>query len=148
MQKITKSVAETKKFAETLAKKCRGGEIYALIGTLGSGKTAFTQGFARGLGIRRHIPSPTFTLLNLYPIARRGRLAYFCHVDLYRLRHITELSEIGLSEWLGRADTVTVIEWADRMSQSLRHASHISIQFRVRSESSRTLLLQRHHARA
>lgn len=83
----------------------------ALNGMLGSGKTCFTQGIARGLGVPSgmHVTSPTFTVMNEY----EGRLPLF-HVDLYRVKNLFELEEIGLEDVLGRVG-VAVIEWADKL---------------------------------
>lgn len=118
MKVITNSPQETTKLGLTLAKKYQTGHLFALTGDLGGGKTCFTQGFARGLGIKKTINSPTFILMKVHRL-KRGQLRYFCHVDAYRLHGQKEILEIGLHEYLGRRDTVVVIEWADRIKKLL-----------------------------
>jgi tRNA threonylcarbamoyladenosine biosynthesis protein TsaE len=94
-----------------LGAECRAGDVIALVGDLGAGKTVLAQGFARGLGVPEDVPitSPTFTLVNQY---EHGRLLLH-HVDLYRLEREAELEHLGLWE-LYRGDGVVVVEWFDR----------------------------------
>ena len=90
------------------------GTVYALIGDLGTGKTTLTKSIAEGLGIERHITSPTFTIVQEY---REGRLPLF-HFDVYRLRNAEDLFEIGADEYFyGRG--VCVVEWADLVMEAL-----------------------------
>ena len=114
MKIISKSEAETKKLGLTLAKKTHSGTIFALIGNLGTGKTCFTKGFAKGLSIRSSIASPTFILLKHYAVKRRT-IKNFCHVDVFRLNKTQDVIELGLLEYLERKDTITIIEWADKL---------------------------------
>jgi tRNA threonylcarbamoyladenosine biosynthesis protein TsaE len=108
---VTTSVGETEGLAETLAASLRGGEVVLLSGELGSGKTAFVRGLARGLGIDPdEVASPTFVLLTSYP----GRLRLH-HADLYRLAGNGDDLELGLEELPGPAG-VLAIEWAERLS--------------------------------
>jgi tRNA threonylcarbamoyladenosine biosynthesis protein TsaE len=93
---------------ETLGRSLGAGDVVALYGELGAGKTCFVQGLARGLGVASHATSPTFVLVNEY----RGRLPVH-HVDAYRTASFTELIELGLLDLMG-GDGVTVIEWADK----------------------------------
>lgn len=119
------SSAETKKFAEALARKAlrtkqkgRGALVFALYGNLGSGKTTFVQGFFRGLGIRRRATSPTFVLFRRSAV--RGahyRNAY--HVDAYRLRGPRELMRLGFKEILNDSGNIVLVEWADRVARAL-----------------------------
>ncbi len=96
-----------------LAEGLEPGDIVALTGELGAGKTCFTQGLARGLGVAGHAVSPTFALVNEY----RGRVPVH-HVDAYRTSSLTELLDLGLEE-LFDGDGVTVVEWADKLSPLL-----------------------------
>ncbi|MBR4623016.1 MAG: tRNA (adenosine(37)-N6)-threonylcarbamoyltransferase complex ATPase subunit type 1 TsaE [Clostridia bacterium] len=98
---------ETENAGYELGKTLRGGDIVALNGDLGTGKTVFTRGIARALGISAPIQSPTFTIVREY----RGELR-LCHFDLYRMTEAEELYEIGFDDYLDD-DTVAVIEWAD-----------------------------------
>lgn len=123
----SKSPKQTTNLGLKLAKKSKAGDIYSLIGDLGGGKTHFTKGFAKGLGLKVTINSPSFILMKVYNIKNR-RAKYFCHVDAYRLKRPEEIIEIGLEEYLGREDTIVVIEWADKIKEILNsYKQHIII---------------------
>lgn len=110
---ISYNQAQTEDIGARLAQALTGGEVLALYGGLGAGKTAFTRGLARGLGIARPVTSPTFTLLHQY----KGRLA-LSHFDVYRLSSVEEAEDIGIDEIM-QADGVTVIEWPERVEELL-----------------------------
>jgi tRNA threonylcarbamoyladenosine biosynthesis protein TsaE len=110
----SKSVDETREVASALAELARPGDLLLLAGELGAGKTAFAQGFGRGLGIEARITSPTFTLANEH---RGGRLMLH-HLDVYRLDQISEMHDIGLPELLDEGG-VTLIEWGDAIAPAL-----------------------------
>ena len=99
---------ETAAAGESLGRTLRPGDVVALYGELGSGKTCLVQGLARGLGVSTGATSPTFVLVNEY----RGRLPVH-HVDAYRTSSLTELMDLGLLDLMG-AEGVTLVEWADR----------------------------------
>jgi tRNA threonylcarbamoyladenosine biosynthesis protein TsaE len=106
-----------------LAKLLRAGDLVMLTGELGAGKTCFTQGLARGLGVKGRAVSPTFVLINEY----RGRLPVH-HVDAYRTGSMTELLDLGLDE-LFSGDGVTIVEWADKLLPLLpTHTVHVHIE--------------------
>src|ERR671918_3199262 len=109
----THSPEETEALGARLAERLRPGDVVALTGELGAGKTCFTQGLARGLGVSGRAVSPTFVLINEY----RGRLPVH-HVDAYRTSSLTELLDLGLDE-LFSGDGVTVVEWADKLTPLL-----------------------------
>jgi len=109
MEFLTHSVAETRSLAKQLADKLKPGNIVALGGDLGMGKTAFTAGLAAGLGVTDRVTSPTFTIVNEY---EGGRLPLF-HFDLYRLEHADELFDIGWEDYLFR-NGVCAVEWSER----------------------------------
>jgi tRNA threonylcarbamoyladenosine biosynthesis protein TsaE len=111
----TASVEETRDLAAALAELARPGDLLLLVGDLGAGKTAFTQGFGRGLGIDQQITSPTFALSQSYT----GRLDLY-HLDVYRLEQVAETMDLGLSELLDEG-AVTVIEWGDAIAPALPH---------------------------
>lgn len=124
MELTTNSSHETQRFGENFAKKLRGGEVLALVGELGSGKTTFVQGLARGLGIKQRIISPTFIIMRQYQIpASHLKLptSSFYHVDLYRLEDnlVNEIKNLGLYEVWGRPDTIVAIEWAEKIRDLL-----------------------------
>lgn len=115
----TKTPKETAKIAAALAKTMKGGEVLALIGNLGAGKTTFAQAFAKALGVKERVASPTFIFMHEHrlPSGVRGQgsaIRYFVHADAYR-GGVAELRSIGIQEYFGRPDVVVLIEWADRV---------------------------------
>lgn len=106
MEFILDSVDKTMKLGESLGKLAAAGDIICLNGELGSGKTHFVKGLARGLGITDYITSPTFTIVNEY----MGRLKLF-HFDVYRVDDPYEISAIGFDEYIF-SDAVSIIEWS------------------------------------
>ena len=134
IQITTHSVTETQKLGETLGAEIRQAIIIALTGDLGSGKTAFVQGLAKGLDVsaKYYITSPTFTLINEYP----GRHPLY-HVDLYRIEHAPELEEIGMDEIL-KKNAVIAIEWAERLSEETL-SSHLELRLKIISENTRRI---------
>lgn len=111
---ILRSVAETLAYGVRIGAGVRKGEVLALCGDLGAGKTHFTKGVAAGLGAPVSVTSPTFTLVHEY---RGGRLPLF-HFDFYRLESTEEALRLGLDEYLD-GDGVTIIEWADKFPRLL-----------------------------
>jgi tRNA threonylcarbamoyladenosine biosynthesis protein TsaE len=121
---FTASADETKQLAAAVAELARAGDLILLAGDLGAGKTAFTQGFGRALGVTDVITSPTFTLVNQY----QGRLALF-HLDVYRLDQVDEVLDLGLAEMLDEGG-VTVIEWGDTIIPALP-ADYLEVRLRL-----------------
>jgi tRNA threonylcarbamoyladenosine biosynthesis protein TsaE len=113
---VTTSVDETRGLAESLAPLARPGDVIVLAGDLGAGKTAFVQGFGRGLGVEGRITSPTFTLVHVYD---GGRLPVH-HLDVYRLGHLSEALDLGLAEMLDEGGVV-LVEWGDAITPMLPH---------------------------
>lgn len=113
MLETTASAAETKKLGEKFATRLEKGDAVLLTGEIGSGKTTFLQGLARGLGITGQITSPSFNIIKHHP----GDHVGLTHIDLYRLRDLSaEADSAGLLEALSDEKNVTVIEWADRLN--------------------------------
>ena len=139
---LSKSVAETDRLGRRIGRILQGGEIVALYGELGSGKTALVRGMAAGLGAPpQAVSSPTFVLIHEYH--GRVRLA---HADLYRLDSAAELPHIGLSDY-DDGCTVTVVEWADKAGRELP-ADRLEIHLRHRSPSVREIAFTPRGARA
>ena len=114
-KRIALSQAETE--AKKIAQKIKGGEIFALIGELGSGKTTFTKALGKELGIRQTISSPTFVMMQQFEIPKSKLFLY--HLDLYRTKNFKEVQSLGITEWWGHPQTITVIEWADKILNDL-----------------------------
>lgn len=110
----TTSVAETKQLGSALAELARPGDLLLLAGDLGAGKTAFAQGFGRGLGVTEPITSPTFTLAREY----QGSRLRFHHLDAYRMEAIEEVFDVGLPELLDD-DAVVLVEWGDAIAPAV-----------------------------
>ncbi len=110
----TRSAKETYDLGRRFGENASSGEIYALYGELGAGKTVFAQGFASGLNITEPVTSPTFTVLQVY---EGGRLTLY-HFDLYRVEDESEMDEIGFDEYV-YADGVALIEWPLRAGSLL-----------------------------
>ena len=114
MEYCSNSVAETEELGAQLAARLRPGDVVAYTGDLGAGKTAFTRGIARGLGIPERVTSPTFTIVNEY---EGGRLPLF-HFDLYRLGDPEELFDSGWEDYLARGG-VCAVEWSENVAGAL-----------------------------
>ncbi len=136
---ISHSEAQTRRLGARLAKLLSPGDVIALVGGLGAGKTRFAQGVGQGLGVTETIVSPTFTLVREY-YGPEIRLPLF-HVDLYRIENVAETLTFGLEEYL-YGDGVCLIEWADRVGSSQLPAGHLWIDFRYLDENKRGLLIQ------
>ncbi len=114
MEYRTHSESETEAVGEALATTLSPGTVIAFTGDLGAGKTAFTRGLARGLGIGERVTSPTFTIVNEY---EGGRLPLF-HFDMYRLESSEELFDIGWEDYLRRGG-VCAVEWSEKVADAL-----------------------------
>lgn len=116
MEKVieTYSAQETFEIGKRIGKNAGSGQVYALIGDLGVGKTVFTQGLAEGLGIAEPVSSPTFTILQVY---EEGRLPFY-HFDVYRIGDVEEMEEIGYEDCF-YGNGVSLVEWADLIEEIL-----------------------------
>lgn len=119
----THSDSQTYALAAEFARKLRGGEVVFLHGDLGSGKTTFVRGVAQALGFNEPVRSPSFTLVNRYPIDH-GNIKQILHVDLYRIDDPAQLAPLALEEELGRPDTVAFIEWPQNAKGLVAEPSH------------------------
>lgn len=123
MEYHTHSELETERVGEELAHSLAPGTVIAFTGDLGAGKTAFTRGLARGLGVADRVTSPTFTIVNEYA---GGRLPLF-HFDMYRLESSDELFDIGWEDYLRRGG-VCAVEWSEKVSDALEGAITIDVR--------------------
>lgn len=133
----SKSPRQTQKIATGLARKILKSRphgsaiVFALEGELGAGKTTFVKGFARALGVKSHITSPTFVLLKGYRLQVTG-YRFLYHIDAYRLKDYRDLIPLGIKEIMANPRNIVLIEWADRVKKILPrkyvkvHIDHLS----------------------
>ena len=113
------SLAEIPEAAKAYAKQIKGGEIFALFGDLGAGKTTFVRAVCKEIKLKNKITSPTFVIMNTYPVKHRGQHLMIFHLDLYRTKNFKEIAALGLTEFWGKSHTVTFIEWPDKIKKHL-----------------------------
>ncbi len=124
MKKIitTTSASQTQKIGEEFAKKIKAPAFVALFGDLGSGKTTFLQGFAKGLGVKEKILSPTFVILK--------RFGNFYHIDCYRINSENDLLELNFKEIISGSKNIVAVEWPDKIKKIIpKNAIHIKFEF-------------------
>ena len=135
MEWVTNSAQETERLGERLGEKLMPGTVIAYTGDLGAGKTAFTRGLARGLGVPYGVTSPTFTIVNEY---EGGRLPLF-HFDMYRLRSADDLFDIGWDDYLERGG-VCAVEWSENVDDAMENAVYVTIH--KTGETSRRIVIE------
>ncbi len=135
MTYITNSESETENLGARIARALPDGSVVAFYGELGSGKTAFVRGMARGMGIDAPVSSPTFTIVNEY----LGSRSLF-HFDMYRLGSAEELYDIGWEDYLGR-NGVCAVEWSENVSDAFE-GDEIVITFRKLGENAREITVE------
>ena len=122
MEYITNSPAETEAVGQALAQRLKPGTVIAYRGDLGAGKTAFTRGLARGLGVTDIVTSPTYTIVNEY---LSGKMPLF-HFDMYRLGSADDLWDIGWEDYLERGG-VCAVEWSENVDEAMEDPILITI---------------------
>jgi len=139
----TSSAEETIRLGQRLGARLHEGDVVALAGELGSGKTWFTKGLALGLGVPTDevVTSPSFALMNAY----EGRCMLF-HIDVYRLEALSDFLDAGLDEYL-HGNAVAVMEWADRWPEILPER-HLKVRIAIVNEHSREIRLSGRHPEA
>ncbi len=125
--------------AAKIAAKLKGGEILALIGDLGAGKTTFTQGLAKALGVKGRVNSPTFTVMKLYK-TKHQTIKNLVHIDAYRLSNSLDLEAIGWSDFHD-PKSVVVIEWADKIIDILPKQT-VWLKFAVKGANGRSITVK------
>jgi len=136
---ITHSDEETRALGRALSRLFSQGAVIALHGDLGAGKTTFTQGIADGLGISRHVTSPTFLIQKSYEVSE-SKMLY--HLDLYRLQNEKEAESIGIKELLTTPGQVVVIEWPEKIESLLPQDSY-HIYFTYQDDNQREIILKK-----
>lgn len=142
---ITRSAAETAALAKEIAAEVEAGGVLCLYGDLGSGKTTFTQGLAKALGIERNITSPTFIIMRTYELRNNEQKKLnkkLYHIDLYRLESEAEMEDIGLQDILEDPENIVVIEWAEKLG-SLLPEKRTDIHFEYVDEDQRHISIER-----
>jgi len=143
MKYITNSPTQAKKIGEKLAKEIlkkkpgNKGFIIGLVGELGSGKTTFLQGFAKGLGIKEKILSPTFVIMKRFKI-KDSRFKNFYHIDCYRIKEPKELLGLGFKEIISNPQNIVAIEWAGRIKKILPR-NILVIKFKFANKTTRKI---------
>ena len=140
MEVITTSAIQTKEFASKIAVKARPGDVYALIGDLGSGKTTFTRFFVEALGFESRVQSPTFVILRKYT-TNSGDIAVVNHFDLYRIQSIEEIVDLGFEELITERNSISIIEWPELILDKLPKNAKI-INFEYIGENERKITIQ------
>ena len=148
---ITNSPEQTKKIGKESAKeilkekssftkitKDKGAFVIALKGELGGGKTCFLQGFAKGLGIKDKILSPTFVILKKFKFAKGKKFQYFFHIDCYRIQKPKELLDLSFKEIISNPHNIIVIEWAERI-QNIMPKNSVWIKFEFINDRTRKI---------
>jgi len=138
MIRISKSVEETIEIGQHLAKRLKAGDVVALVGNLGAGKTVLTKGIARGLGVKnvRYVNSPSFVIIKEY----KAKIPLY-HFDVYRLNASSVLGSESYEEYF-YGDGVTVIEWADKIRKILPKG-YIEVKLSVAGEGKRKIEIKK-----
>ncbi len=146
LKKITNNPSQTKKLGEVLSKKIlkekKGtrAQVLALQGELGGGKTTFLQGFARGLGIKKRILSPTFVILKKFKI-QSPDFKFFYHIDCYRIKSVKEILDLGFRKIVSDSKNIVAIEWADNILKTLPKDT-IFITFTFNNKNKRNITIR------
>lgn len=146
MEFISQSALETEEFAENFAKNIlrmprKSPRIFLFFGDLGSGKTTFLRGFARGLGISDRISSPTFSLLHLSELPKNVGFSHFAHFDLYRADENSALGFFEFTEYCADKKTICAVEWAEKLPPDFFPEGAQKITFEKRSETERKITI-------
>lgn len=137
---ITNTFNQTQKLGSQFADKLKNGGIIALYGDLGSGKTTFVQGLAKGLGIESKIISPTFIIVRKYEISKSLILNFksFYHVDLYRIANEKDIESLGLAEIINDPENIIAIEWPEKIEKFLPK-KRINLHFQYLGDNKRQI---------
>jgi len=140
---VSNSSEETEAIGKRIAQETKPPAFLALYGDLGSGKTTFIKGFARGLGIKGRIISPTFIIMRSYSLKPGGTRndKHFFHIDLYRIKKAEDLEGLGMREIIKNKNNIIAVEWAEKM-QELLPKKRTDIYFEYQDNDSRKITIQ------
>jgi tRNA threonylcarbamoyladenosine biosynthesis protein TsaE len=139
MEFFSKNLEDTNQIAQNVARDLKGGDILALSGDLGSGKTTFAKGVARALGVITEITSPTFVISKVYKLDLDG-IKELVHIDSYRFEDISDAESIGLPEIIQRNDVIIIIEWPEKVWALIKDRARL-IKFQYLGENERKITL-------
>lgn len=157
---ITKSFLETQGLGRRMAQECfkfpqiraKKAFVLALQGDLGGGKTTFVQGFAKGLGIKEKVLSPTFIIMRKFQIPKSKfqtnskiqipKLEYFYHLDCYRIQEPKEIMDLGFKELIAHPENIVAIEWAEKIKKALPKEA-IFLNFVFINENTRKIIIKK-----
>lgn len=131
---VTNNFEETQQLGEDFAKFLEKGDVVALYGNLGSGKTTFVQGLAKGLGIKNRIISPTFVIVRSCKLG----VMVFYHIDLYRMESARDIEGLEIEEIINDKNNIVVIEWAEKL-KNYSSKKRIDINFSYKDENKRNI---------
>ncbi len=137
---ITGKGEETKALGQETIKIINSRHVIALYGELGSGKTTFVQGLAKGLGIRGRITSPTFTIIRKHQFKTQSPKAFY-HIDLYRLDRKEEIKDLGMEEIFNDPKNIIAVEWAEKIKDQLPE-KRIEIYFEYLNHDQRKIRIE------
>lgn len=123
----SKNINDTKNIAQDILSEIKSGQLLALVGNLGAGKTVFVKALAEVLGVEDNVTSPTFVLMKVYN-TKHEKIKKLVHVDCYRLEGKEDLADIGLSEYIEDENNLVVIEWADKIKNLPDNIIRINIK--------------------
>ena len=131
MKKILQTIEDTQAFAKEIAASLKGGEVLALVGDLGAGKTTFTQLLCKELGVTAIVNSPTFVVMKEYEAAYE-KIKHVIHMDAYRITNNEQMFELGLDRHISQKNSLVIIEWADKVKEYLDGLENVVwVEFRV-----------------
>jgi len=143
MEYFTEKSEETKEVGKELSRDLKPGGmalVFGLKGDLGAGKTTFLQGFAKGLGIRTRIISPTYVIMNRFPL-KKGKFRNFYHIDCYRLESVKEMKALGFEEIIEDKKNIVCVEWPERIKRILPEGT-VTIGFEILEGDKRRITIK------
>lgn len=141
LEKLTSSESETILLGCFFSKYLSPGDVVALFGDVGSGKTIFVKGVCEGLKVTEPVNSPTFIILNDYTGWMADRKILIHHFDFYRVGKAKDIEELGIDEYVGAADSITLIEWSEHIQDHLRE-KYWKVVFQKQNENTRKIQIE------